>query len=48
VGDYGFLTAHRYDGELYPATLDVKNCVRLVTLRKDGITGEIFAARFSD
>ena len=32
VGDCGFLAAHRYDGELYSATLDVENCIGLVAL----------------
>jgi hypothetical protein len=47
VGDDGFLAAHRYDGELDLAALDVENCIGRVALRKDGFSGQVFAPRFS-
>ena len=47
VGDYGFLAAHRYDGEIYLAALDVEDCIGRVALREDGFTGQVFAPGFS-
>src|SRR5208337_428411 len=44
---YGFLAAHRYKGEIYPATLDVENRVRGITLRENVLTCQIFTAGFS-
>ena len=47
VGDDGFLAPHRYDGEIYLATLDVEDCIRGVALREDIFTGQVFAPGFS-
>ena len=47
MGDYGFLAARRYDGELDLAALDVEDRIGRVALRKDGFTGQVFAPRFS-
>jgi hypothetical protein len=46
VGDYGFLAAHRYDGEIDLATLDVEDCIGQVALQEDGFTGQVFAPGF--
>ena len=47
VGDYAFLAAHGNEREIYPATLDVEDCVRGIALREDVFTGQVFAAGFS-
>jgi len=43
VGDDGFLAARRHDGELHLASLDVKDCIGRIALRKDGVISLVCA-----
>ena len=47
VGDYGFFAAHRCDGKLHLATLNVEHCIGRIALRKNGFAGQVFAPLFS-